>query len=283
MDSDFNLDNLPKQGLKKVNREEIARIGQFFNHEKSGFFLCEQGSMILADKTHYYNIRQGDIYIYPSFTRLYINYISDDIRGVVGFTDTNFIVKSALTFIDESNSIYVLKYPCISLTEEEQDRIREIFEILYDREQDEPSVLNERLRLALGEALCYQIAIAYGKHWAKQPREASRDDKIFLKFIFSIYENLREEKEVKFYAAQQSLTPRYFSLKIKSHTGKNAAQWISEAVINECKTLLTDSSLSIKEIAYRLGFTNQSFFGRYFKKHTGLTPGEFRKSLSQQV
>ena len=59
-------------------------------------------------------------------------------------------------------------------------------------------------------------------------------------------------------------------------SGKTAARWIDESVILEAKALLKYSGMSIQEIAYHLNFSTQSFFGKYFKSHTGMTPSAYR-------
>jgi AraC family transcriptional activator of pobA len=82
---------------------------------------------------------------------------------------------------------------------------------------------------------------------------------------------------VQDYAAAQSLHPNYLSNVIKAKTGKSISTWIAEKTITEAKSLLQNSSTSIKEIAYLLGFTESTHFSNYFKKHTGQSPVLFRK------
>jgi len=77
---------------------------------------------------------------------------------------------------------------------------------------------------------------------------------------------------VQDYADAQSLHPNYLSNVIKIKTGKAIGTWISEKTIAEAKALLQNSSTSIKEIAFRLGFSEANHFSNYFKKHTGTTP-----------
>ena len=62
----------------------------------------------------------------------------------------------------------------------------------------------------------------------------------------------------------------------KKVSGKTAKEIIQEETIKQAKLLLRDNSLSIKEVADRLNFTNQSHFGTYFHRHTGLSPQQFR-------
>lgn len=73
------------------------------------------------------------------------------------------------------------------------------------------------------------------------------------------------------------VTAKYLSLISKEVSGQPAGNWIDEYVILEAKTLLKSSQMSIQEIADSLNFANQSFFGKYFKHHTGISPKEYRK------
>jgi AraC-like DNA-binding protein len=79
------------------------------------------------------------------------------------------------------------------------------------------------------------------------------------------------------YAAAQNLHPNYLSNVIKSKTGKAIGTWITEKTIAEAKSSLQNSSVSIKEIAYQLGFMESTHFSNYFKKHTGTSPVLYRK------
>ena len=83
--------------------------------------------------------------------------------------------------------------------------------------------------------------------------------------------------QVKDYAKEQNLHPNYLSHVIKSKTGKSVNNWISEKTISTAKSLLKNTSLTSKEIAYKMGFSEPTHFSSYFKKHTGITPGNYRK------
>ena len=83
------------------------------------------------------------------------------------------------------------------------------------------------------------------------------------------------------YAALQSLHPSYLNNVIKTKTGKSITTWITEKTISEARTLLQQSSLSIKEIAYLLGFMEATHFSNYFKKHTDSSPADYRKQAAK--
>ena len=83
-------------------------------------------------------------------------------------------------------------------------------------------------------------------------------------------------RSVGFYAGQLNLTPKYLTTIIRKTSGRTAVQWIDDYVVLEAKNLLKYSTMSIQEISYYLNFPNQSFFGKYFKNHTGMTPTAYR-------
>jgi AraC family transcriptional activator of pobA len=65
---------------------------------------------------------------------------------------------------------------------------------------------------------------------------------------------------------------------IKTKTGKAIGTWIMEKTISEAKSMLQNSSVPIKEIAYVLGFSESAHFSNYFKKHTNTSPVSYRKN-----
>jgi AraC family transcriptional regulator, transcriptional activator of pobA len=83
--------------------------------------------------------------------------------------------------------------------------------------------------------------------------------------------------QVQYFAEKMNLHPNYLNSVIKSKTGKTVNDWISQRMLSIAKTLLLSNSLSSKEIAYRLGFSEPTHFSRFFKKHTQVSPNAFRK------
>jgi AraC-like DNA-binding protein len=144
--------------------------------------------------------------------------------------------------------------------------------------QDTPKKTATLLRL--GSALMYKIHDTILTHDSPSKNEIkmSRQEIFFGKFIALLTQYHTQERSVTFYAEKLCITPKYFSTLIKKQTGKSAAQWIDDYVILEAKNLLKFSGMSIQEIAYHLNFSTQSFFGKYFKHQTGLSPSEYRSS-----
>ena len=97
----------------------------------------------------------------------------------------------------------------------------------------------------------------------------------------SVFRNCERERTVSYYANEQSLSPNYLSSVIKSHSDRTAMQWIETLTILKAKHSLRFTKLIIKEIAYKMHFPDQSVFGRYFKKHCGMSPSDYRNKAAE--
>ncbi|MDG1477149.1 MAG: helix-turn-helix domain-containing protein, partial [Vicingaceae bacterium] len=85
---------------------------------------------------------------------------------------------------------------------------------------------------------------------------------------------------VWFYAEKLNITTTYLNRLVNSVYHKSVSEFINERVIIEAKRIIRLSSKSIKEISFELGFEDPSYFSRFFKKHVGVTPVQYRKEIS---
>ncbi|MBF9219641.1 helix-turn-helix domain-containing protein [Hymenobacter ruricola] len=108
--------------------------------------------------------------------------------------------------------------------------------------------------------------------------EPSADQLLVQKFRARIEESFRERHEVGAYAALLHISAGHLSEVVKAQSGKPAIAHIQERLVLEARRLLFHTPQSVKEIAYDLGFADASYFSRFFKRETGLTPAEYRAS-----
>ena len=99
------------------------------------------------------------------------------------------------------------------------------------------------------------------------------------KFLQMVFEKENVSYSVSDYAQILQVTPNYLNKAVKSHTHRTAIDWIEIARLNTAKQLLKDKSISIVDVARLSGLEDQSYFSRFFKKKTGLTPSQFRNGL----
>lgn len=115
------------------------------------------------------------------------------------------------------------------------------------------------------------------RYFTKEQLEGgNRKGQLFKKFIHLVHTNCTMQRDVAFYAEQLCISTRYLSAITKEVGQISAKEIIDEFLTLEIKVALQSTNLSLKEIADRYNFPDQSFFGRYFKKHTGMSPKEYR-------
>lgn len=97
------------------------------------------------------------------------------------------------------------------------------------------------------------------------------------RFQEAVVKHYRESSEVEFYASMFGLTPKYFSFLVKAEMGITPRKWIMRYIALQAKSmLLKRPDLNIQQVAYLMGFNDQGSFTRFFKKHVGITPKEYR-------
>lgn len=110
------------------------------------------------------------------------------------------------------------------------------------------------------------------------PNPPNRDVLMFL-FIQLLNKHCRTEHSVSFYAGELCITPEYLSRIMKSFSGKTVNHWISEALMREAEIALRNPDLTIQQVADLLNFSDQSSFGKFFKKHRGISPLAFKRQF----
>lgn len=105
----------------------------------------------------------------------------------------------------------------------------------------------------------------------------SRQHKFFNDFISKLSEKHKQERSVQYYASALNITPKYLSTIVLNHTGLTASQVIDCYVIYAIKQTLYTNQRNIKATSQDFNFPSQSFFGRYFKRITGISPNQYIK------
>lgn len=101
-------------------------------------------------------------------------------------------------------------------------------------------------------------------------------DSLAVRFIDEVFNRSEVPEGVNRYAEQLGVSPNHLNKVVKAHTGRTALEWIQVSRLNYAKYLLRDTTLPIIDVAARVGLFDQSYFSRFFKKHTGLSPMGYR-------
>ena len=123
----------------------------------------------------------------------------------------------------------------------------------------------------------------YGKELPSHTSEMKRSDGIMKDFIDLMLKNIATETSVGFYAEKLCISKQYLSLIVKRKTRVPISTILSAMRTEAASRLLREPELSIQEIAEKLSFSDQSSFGKFFKKHTGISPLKYRQTLRKTL
>ena len=113
--------------------------------------------------------------------------------------------------------------------------------------------------------------------------ETSRSGVIFQQFLALLRENIDRQHSVTFYAGELCISKQYLSAVVKEKTKTTTGKIIAKVRAEKALQMLRNTELSIKEIADRLSFPDQSTFGKFFKKHFGESPLGYRSKITKKM
>lgn len=133
------------------------------------------------------------------------------------------------------------------------------------------------LALNLVEGFVYGFyELAGAGRLGEVPVESSRSRELFRNFMDLLHGNLEREHEVQFYAGKLCISAKYLTQICKDLLGRTPKQIIDEALLQEAMKLLDKNDSSIQDISVSLGFPDQSYFGRFFKRMKQMSPQQYR-------
>lgn len=270
---------------RKVKEETAMNLFRFPTRINAfGIVLCSKGSIAVTSNLRHRTIGPKSMFLCPPET---IVQVESHEEAEVHFIlcEEEFINRAQL---DLKQLMYLFmvarETPSLQLTDPEWDEIMQsLGEVFTEGYKQRTDPLSTEIIHTLFRLTSYRICRAIDDRIEKQRKESAdsprnRNAAYFNTFLEVLSKHYLQERSVSFYAEQLHLTPKYLTTLIRLTTGRTASEWIDEYVILEAKNLLKFSTMNIQEIAYYLNFPNQSFFGRYFKQHTGMSPSAYRSS-----
>lgn len=268
---------------RPLDIDELNANHYMVSVHKYGFFLCKRGTarILLGNKT--YLISDKHLCIYTPNTFFQILEKSDDLDGIMQ-QDSVDAYYPAVSSINIKKRLLMRENPVVKISQDDvlnitalSNSVNEALELPEDKRNNELlGSIHDKYLVYLRYALCLRVCEAYFSSNPVSAVPQNREDTVFNSFLVSVYEHCHQERTVQYYAGEQHLSPYYFSTIIRAKSGKSALQWIENITMTFARQYLHDSAMSIKEIAERLSFPDQSTFGRYFKHREGCSPSEYR-------
>lgn len=178
-----------------------------------------------------------------------------------------------------ANYMELRKNPCTELEPEETVKLADCMQFMRNKMRERTHFYQKELMQNAFIGFLLELGNIFLNKKDRLIRPTlSRKEELFEQFLQLLFEHCKEQHVVTFYAEKLFITPQYLSLILKELTGKSANKWIDDALIVEAKILLKAPQATVQQVADVLHFSDQSTFGKFFKKHMGISPMEYRKS-----
>jgi len=133
-----------------------------------------------------------------------------------------------------------------------------------------------QVTLHLLSSFLWYVDLLWSRQEAQERQTQSRQQQLYSDFMQLVGRHARQQHGIAFYASHLCLSARYMSTLVKQASGKAAKQWIDEALLTNIKIELRHSSKSVAQISDEMQFPNPSFFCKFFKRMTGMSPQQYR-------
>lgn len=265
-----------EQFVAVTNKTGQFTTGELIKTENYMILFCNEGSACIEIDFNKHQITKG--------TQVIIT-VGVHIQGISvskNFCCSYIVFRPSIYYevtsrLEPSFTYFLKEYPCVKLSPKNTKKITILIQLLEEFYYEKNNCFRIEIFKNYIQSLLLDI---YDKTRTlfkfEKSENIGRKEELFTKFIYQVYKHSPKEREVSFYAKQLCITPRYLSSIVQNIAGTTAKNIIDKHSIQSIKALLRSTNKSIQTISDELKFPDQSFFARYFKKHTRMSPMEYR-------
>ncbi len=256
-----------------------------FNGIKSDSYLflaCRKGRLQIDINGNTHTIKEGE-----RLTVLPLNFIDNILVSVdadiVMLRLSGRIVSDLMReHIDKWNRmIYICKAYRMSTVKNLEDQMQFYYRLILSKTMNPSQGYHKEIVRSIIKAILLEMLSNMESDQCQSVEDESKIQFQFNRFLQTLSNEDIKHRSIDFYADKLCLSAKYLSVICTKVSGKSARQWIDEYTVEDIRYHLFNTDYSIKEIAYRLGFENLSFFGKYVKRHFGKSPSELRTARNK--
>ena len=229
--------------------------------------LVIKGSIIASSGFDNYTVEQNTMIVIPAGQITSLSFMSDDIEGFYLHFSDDYLSH---TKVDLSRW---LNRPVIKFANTELEHLTTLLKRMQKLTETEANTGIIKLYLStflaeMEQSSDFRLRVNFPAH-----------ERLTMEFKRLLNYHVTKDKSVRYYAAELNVTPNHLNKSVKTTLGRSASALIDEMLVLEAKVLMQRKNMSVSEIAFETGFEDVSYFGRFFKKHTGFAPTEYRKMI----
>lgn len=251
----------------------LSKISGPFRFDEMRWMVVTQGETHPIINLRKYDVHKGDLFFVTGGSIAEIDNTSMDMEAV-GMTCTDEMLSLAF----DNRLPTILRRPQLvfhtSLTDDERHFLIAIHKLLWQTAHTDDMSPQVLLKL-MGSAIAFIDSI-YSRHGKAQSDKRSHEERIFDDFLTLVSQYGSTEHKMSFYADKLLLSQRYMGMIIKKVSHVTAKEWIDRQMTATIKVDLRHTDKPLKQIADEMNFPNLSFFNKFFKRMTGMTPMQYK-------
>lgn len=238
------------------------------------FCICTAGEIDLEIDNKGYTIGVDTFFVSAPSTVVRFRRTSKDFVMKLLFFEKTFLLKNISNpFIVEKMSLFRMRtYSIEKVDPGAAVTLLRLLDYLKEKSKSHGRFNEEIVR-----TIVFNILLETAEIIANFPHHQKSDKKdLFLRFNHLVQENFLQQKSIQYYAERLYISNKYLVEVVRKSSGKTPHEIIDESLLKEAYVLLGRPEVTISEIAYKLGFSSVSAFGRFFKRYASVAPSEYR-------
>ncbi len=264
-----------------VNEVDIGTLSLYTDYpcriKAQVFIFCLEGELEAELNLIKYKLRAKDFATVLPESIIQIKSVTGNIKIYVLLFSSRFM--GAVHTINVTSEIVqsMREHPIVSLSDKIFEVFRDYFALVRKVSVEELLPQTPVYYKNILYTIVYALKEVYGKQqWEEVP--VTRGREILRYFERLVMQHYSRERSASFYAGKIGITLQHLCNVVKEETGETVTGIINKYVILDAKAQIKSSNAPIQSIAYSLNFPNVSFFGKFFKKHVGMSPLQYRNS-----
>jgi AraC-like DNA-binding protein len=277
--ADLYADKLAGADFFVVDEKQLLSLSEY-PYRSDGYIIgiCTRGTARVEVNLQVYDAMPNAMLLATPFHVLRIYNSSDDFLCRFVVFSKAFLTENSVNshFLESFSYFNSSSIPVIYPDNEDARMILEIYLLIQKKLEREGHPYDVEISRSILMTLLYEVQAIYEKQHIIIKGKQTRKQELNVLFQGLVFHRYKEHRNVQYYADELCVSPKHLTETVKEVTGRTAGEWIDDAVVLEAKVLLRNHDISIARVAEDINFPDQSSFGKYFKKHTGMSPSDYR-------
>jgi len=281
--ADLYADKLIGPDFFITDEKQLLGLSEY-PYRSDGYIIgiCTRGAAEVEVNLQVYQARPDAMLLATPFHILRIYNSSEDFLCRFIVFSKAFLTENNVNshFLESFSYFKSASLPVIYPDHQDAKMLLELYLLIQQKLEYEAHPYRQEISRSILTTLLYEVGYIYEKEHVIIKAKLNRKQELNLLFQNLVFIHYKEHRNVQFYADALFVSSKHLTESIKEVTGRTSGEWIEDAVILEAKVLLRNHEISIADIAENIHFPDQSSFGKYFKKHTSLSPSDYRMIIT---